>query len=357
MNIEKSLQKDGIIVTEKVPTDIVLNITNNISKKIASTFPNFNLKPSEIFAKLFSLNMYKAQMPEGMQEASYCYKNSSIYFNSNIANEDLEEFAIHECLHYLQEIKDKKNNLIKLGLADYSWLKPVGNGINEAAVQYISAKIIGVKPDFEKYFDLNLFTPSPSYYPVECALLNELVFFIGEDILFKSTFFSTDEFKEAVISNTSKKTYKKIIKAFDSILNYEEQIIDLNNKITDEDSQIQETIEQYRLNIKETFLNTQNLIIEEFFKNIYNSIYTLEDLETCRKKLTKFQTIVGNSENYDFFENYSTELMNKLEHKTNILENGGKETALTTSTFTVFNVFSKIKSFLHLKSDSYPKDS
>ena len=32
--------------------------------------------------------MYKATMPEGMQEASYCYKNSSIYFNSHISNED-----------------------------------------------------------------------------------------------------------------------------------------------------------------------------------------------------------------------------------------------------------------------------
>ena len=98
MNIEKQLQKDGIIVTEKVSTEIVLNITNNIAQKISSTFPNFNLDPNDIFAKLFSLNMYKATMPEGMQEASYCYKNSSIYFNANISNEDLEEFAIHECI-------------------------------------------------------------------------------------------------------------------------------------------------------------------------------------------------------------------------------------------------------------------
>ena len=33
----------------------------------------------------------------------------------------------------------------------------------------------------EKYYDINIFTPSPSYYPVECALLNELIYFIGED--------------------------------------------------------------------------------------------------------------------------------------------------------------------------------
>ena len=38
MNIEKDLVKDGIIVTEKIDTDIILNITQNISKKIVNTF-------------------------------------------------------------------------------------------------------------------------------------------------------------------------------------------------------------------------------------------------------------------------------------------------------------------------------
>ena len=33
MNIEKDLVKDGIIVTEKIDTDIILKITKSISKK------------------------------------------------------------------------------------------------------------------------------------------------------------------------------------------------------------------------------------------------------------------------------------------------------------------------------------
>lgn len=125
MNIEKNLQKDGIIVTEKVDTETVLAITNSISNKLVKAFPQFNLISEEIFAKLFTLNMYKANMPEGMAEANYCYKNSSIYFNSHIANEDLEEFAIHECLHFLQEVK-KNNRISKMGLATYKKFKTVG---------------------------------------------------------------------------------------------------------------------------------------------------------------------------------------------------------------------------------------
>ena len=346
MNIEKSLQKDGIIVTEKVPTDIVLNITNNISKKIASTFPDFNLKPSEIFAKLFSLNMYKAQMPEGMQEASYCYKNSSIYFNSNIANEDLEEFAIHECLHFLQEIRDENNNITKMGLANYTKSKVKGTGLNEACVQYLSSKIIGIEPDFEKYYNINIYTPSPSYYPVECALLNELVFFIGEEKLFQSTYFSTDEFKDKVIKYTSEKFYKYIISSFDKILKLEEKIIKLNNKRT-EKSQIK--VEEYRDSIKTIFFETQNLIIKKFFDFEFNQITNLEQLERYRRNISSFDKYIGHTANYTFFNDYLTEMMNKLEHKSNILENGGIETAPVVKAFSVNEIFIKIKNLLYKK--------
>ena len=340
MNIEKRLQKDGIIVTEKVPTDIVLNITNNISKKIAATFPSFNLKPSEIFAKLFSLNMYKAQMPEGMQEASYCYKNSSIYFNSNIANEDLEEFAIHECLHFLQEIRDKNDTITKMGLANYTKSKVVGTGLNEACVQYLSSKIIGIEPDFEKYYNISLYTPSPSYYPVECALLNELVYFIGEEKLFQSAYFSTNEFKDEIVNYTSEKTYKYIVNSFDRILQLEEKIIKLNNKNTEKS---QTKIEKLRASIKITFFEIQDLIIKNFFYFEFNNITNLEQLDTFRRKITNFDKYIGHSENYTFFNDYLTEMMNKLEHKSNIFENGGLETAPMVKAFSISDIFKKIR--------------
>ena len=351
MNIEKDLQKDGIIVTEKVDTDTILKITKNIAEKIAKTFPNFNLDTEEIFSKLFSLNMYKAEMPEGMAEANYCYKNSSIYFNSHIANEDLEEFAIHECLHFLQEVKDENFKIKRMGLSNYLKLKTVGTGLNEASVQYISAKIIGIVPDFEKYYDINIYTPSPSYYPVECALLNELLFFIDEDILFKSTYFSTDDFKKEIITKTSKKVFDKILTSFDNILNYEEQIIILTNKIlnTDDSSKLQDNIIKYREEIQNAFIETQNLIIQEFFDFEYKNIEDLEQLDNFRRRLSNFKSFIGTTENYTFYDTFYTEMMNKLEHKSNVLENGGLETALEIKQFPIFNIFHKIKNFLFYK--------
>ena len=351
MNIEKDLVKDGIIVTEKIDTDTVLTITKSISQKIVSTFPDFNLNADDIFSKLFSLNMYKANMPEGMAEANYCYKNSSIYFNSHIANEDLEEFAIHECLHFLQEIKDENNNIVRMGLSTYHNSKATGTGLNEAAVQYISSKIIGIEPDFEKYYDINIYTPSPSYYPVECALLNELIYIVGEDLLFKSTYFSTDDFKNEIINLTSTYTYNKIRSTFDLILKLEEDIIILNNKmlLDNKGNKYQNKILKLREKIKTSFISCQNLIIKEFFDKEFKNINNLEELEFFRRRLTKFDKYVGKITGYSFYENYFIEMMNKLEHKSNILENGGNETSLINNRNMILSFLSKIKSWFNFK--------
>ena len=115
-------------------------------------------------------------MPDGMAEANYFYKNSSIYFNEHISDEDLEEFAIHECIHYIQEVKDKKSNLVRMGLCNFDNLKIVGMGLNEAAVQYATSKVIGIEKDYVKYFGVSFRTASPSYYPLECNLIEQMAY-------------------------------------------------------------------------------------------------------------------------------------------------------------------------------------
>ena len=52
--------------------------------------------------------MYIADMPEGMSEASYFYKNSAIYFRDGMGLADLEKFAVHELIHNFKSRKTKK---------------------------------------------------------------------------------------------------------------------------------------------------------------------------------------------------------------------------------------------------------
>ena len=81
MSVKSDLKKDGIIVTQKLDTLTINSIARNISLKICRAFPQYGLNQNELFIKLSRLNMYKAKIPEGMAEANYFYKNSTIYFN------------------------------------------------------------------------------------------------------------------------------------------------------------------------------------------------------------------------------------------------------------------------------------
>ena len=326
MSIESDLKKDGIEVVEKLDTLKVNSIARNISVKLCETFPNYGLNSNNLFIKLSRLDMYKAKMPEGMAEANYFYKNSSIYFNEHIQDDDLEEFAIHECIHYLQEVKDKKNYLIRMGLCDYTEFKIYGLGLNEASVQLMASKVNGIPKEYVKYFGISFETTSPSYYPLECCLANQLAYLVGEDILFESTLNSNDNFKEKFASLTSPKTFMAIQNAFDDILNAEEEIIKLNNKIANVDDRnkrvdgMLKKIDELKSEISLTFMRTQNLIISSYFNNTFNFISNLEEVENYRRKLYSFKDYLGSMEGYSFFNDYYVDKMMQLEEKYNALE-------------------------------------
>ena len=75
MSIESDLKKAGIVVTKRLDTLTVNRIAKNVAKKIVSTYSTFGIDEHEIFIKISRLNMYKANMPNGIAEANYFYKN------------------------------------------------------------------------------------------------------------------------------------------------------------------------------------------------------------------------------------------------------------------------------------------
>lgn len=334
MSIESDLRKDGIRVVDILDTMTVNRIAHNIATKLCDTFPELCFNETDLFAKLSRLGMYRATMPEGMAEANYFYKNTSIYFNAKIPVEDLEEFAIHECIHYIQEVKDKKNNLVRMGLCNFDNFKILGMGLNEAAVQYMTSKVIGIEKDYVKYFGISFRTISPSYYPLECNLIEQMSYITGESVLYDSTFTSNDKFKNTFISLTSEKTYDNVEYYIDQILELEEDIIKLSNKSASYDERnkkvdkLVEKTDNCKSKIADYFTKAQNLIIKNYFDKSFKSISNLEELDNYRKKLEHYGELIGRTDDYTFFDDYYTEKMSELEHKSNVLENGGIETAL-----------------------------
>ena len=214
----------------------------------------------------------------------------------------------------------------------------------------MTAKIIGIEPDFVKYYGIELKSSSPSYYPMECHLLEQMAFVTGYDVLYESTFNSTDYVKNAFIQKTSEKVFLALQDAIDSILGYEEQISKLTNKFSDENQSdktcknINKKIGNLKEKISLKFMRTQNLIISSYFDKAFTEITNLEELDNYRRKLENFKHLACTTDGYFFFDNYYIEKMCALEHKCNVLENGGIETAVTpVKTNKLFAFFRKIK--------------
>ena len=358
MSVESDLKKDGIEVIKKIDTLKVNSIAKNVSNHICETFPNFNLNQNELFIKLSRLNMYIANMPEGMAEASYFFKNSSIYFNSHLDYEDLEEFAIHECIHNIQEVKDNKNYLVRMGLCDYTEFNIYGLALNEAAVQLMASKILGIPEEFVKYYNIEFKTNSPTYYPLECCLVKQLAYLIGENTLFESTINSTDTFKNKLISIVGERNFYNIQKSIDKILTYQEDIIKLNTKIQQLDetskkvNQYLQKIDFLKSKITNTFIKAQNLIISSYFDSTFSNISNLEEVENYRRKLYNFKDYLGTTEAYTYFNDFYVDRMVTLEELYYKLENtltNNSLSVISKKTSILFTFIKIIKKLFHIK--------
>ena len=328
MNIKSVLKKEGI--TNIRPLDILTinKISKNISHKLYETFNEHNINESDLFISISRLQMYFAQMPEDASAAKYFYKNQSIYFNDKFSIDEIEEFAIHECIHYLQEIKDEKGNLLRLGLYDISEGSNKGMGLNEAAVQLMAATASGAPIDKVKYYDLFLVTESPEYYPLQCVILKEMMYFTGNYPLYHSTLYSDDVFKNTFSSKFGKRAYYKIEKNVDELLTLEALLNTLTTEVkyTNRQRKIKQTnqlIDQCKDKIANLFIETQDFIIELCFETEFNEIRTMEDLKYFKSRIYNFKDIIGYTADYDFYNKYYIKKMEEFEAKKEYIKEHG----------------------------------
>ena len=367
MGIESKLKREGIIVKEELDKIKVNTIAKNVAQKIVAAFPELDMKLGEVFIKLSQLKMYYAEVPKGYSEANYFYKNSSIYFNCEVPIDEIEKYAIHECIHYLQERKDKAGFLLRLGLCDLTQYKVHGLALNEAAVQYATAKATKEPKDSVKYYGISFETISPTCYPLICNLIAQMAYVTGEKVLFDSTFNSNDNFKEEFIDKTSETTYYKLEKKFDRILKLEENLLKLNNKMELSDN-LNSGLNKKRLKIKneiqKTFMESQELIITSYFDKVFNTISNLEQVENYRRSLYNFKDLVGYVDGIDTFNEYYIKTMTKLEDKYNELENSvdvenvkEEKVGLPIERRSKLQIFwQTIKKFLFKSGDEYQKE-
>lgn len=334
MSTNSRLKKEGIEIVEQLDTLKVNTIAISIASKLCLAFPEHNLNKSELFTSLSRINMYIAKMPEDSAGAKYFYKNNSIYFNKEYDLDEMAKLAMHECIHYIQEFRDANNNLVKMGL--YNCTFNSGLGINEAAVQLMASEANMCPSTSETYYNVSLNTISPNYYPLECALVNQMAYFTGTYPLFHSTLNSNDVFKNTFILKSNKRAYNTIVKNIDLLLAYENDLnyfaseLQYTNKVS-EIKLLNKLIASKKDSITSIFFKTQNLIIESCFISEFNNIRNLEDVKEYKNKLYNFKNIMGSNENYTFYNEFYRKIMESLEKKKEQIEQFGEINLFETS--------------------------
>lgn len=329
MSIKSILKKEGIEEVELLDTLTINKIAKRISKKLANAFSGHDLTEADLFIQLSRLKMYTAKMPNDLSGAKYLWLNNSIYFKKGVEFSQIEEFATHECIHYLQEARDEKGNLLRLGLYDFASGGIKGMAINEAAVQLMAEKSNGNQSDKVKYYDIFLDTISPNYYPLQCALVNELAYFTGTYPLYHSTLYSDDIFKNALDTKLGKKAYNTIRDALDILMQKEENLNILTNELKEENNnrkvkKIEKTIEKSKADIADLFLKIQNYIIEKGFNQEFVAVKNMEELQKFKKRLYKFKDLIGYTIDYNFYNEFYIQTMTEFEKKKEYIEQYGE---------------------------------
>lgn len=321
MNIEKDLKKDGITIVSAIDTLTTTLISKSVAEKLTTSFPFHNLRYDDLFIKISRLPMYFAKMPEGMAEANYLYKNSSIYFKEGLSLQEMQTLAVHEFIHYYQELKDKNNILYRLGLCDFTNFKVYGMGLNEGAVQLMTVHALKEEKDTVMYYEIELTTPSPNYYPILCNLVDQMAYVTGEQVLFDSTLHSNDKFKNAFISYCGEKCFYTVQDNLDRLLKAEEKISTLSSFVQQEDISEKQIVKasleigKCKKIIKDVYFQTQNLILTSYFTNSINEVFSEKNIEDYRKKLYNFRDYIGVTDGYTYFNEFYINRMAELDDK------------------------------------------
>ena len=345
MSISSALKKEGIKVVGKLNTLEVNKIASIISESICNSFPEHKLNQNDLYLSISKLDMYIAEMPNDMAMAKYFYKNNSIYFSNNMNLDDLNSLAVHECLHFIQELKNKNGKLLRFGI--YNLRKGTGMALNEAAVQHMASIATNSKTDNVKYYNMDFSTESPDFYPLQTALLKQMMYFTGTYPLYHSTLYSNDIFKNTFIAKSSSKVYNKIEKNFDLIFEYESVLSIESNKLSSLSDSTENEVKIQKINnriynlknlILEKTIETQNLIIVNCFNSEFNSIRNLDDIKEFRTHLYNFKNVIISTDHYNFFNQFYIEMINKLEDKKEFIEKYGNILTIDSLTTELANV-------------------
>lgn len=344
----KKLKQLGIDVIGKVEDEVIIDIAKQVATKLTVTFPNIGMSYLEIFKKIIDTPMYYANISNGIAEANFYYKNSSIYFSSKSDLKQINEYIFHECIHCLQEQRNRKGKLIRMGLCEINELSVKGTALNEAAIQYIVSKVFQNSNNIVTIYNITL-PVRTKYYTVITNLISQIAYLIGEDYLVDSTINSNENFKFEMIDNFGEIEFINIQKNLNKILEEKNKNLSIQQK----ENNNPESIKIVNENIQKIYIETQNLIFTSYFQRLFKRIDTLEEVSNFIKKLHLYRELIGTVEGYNDFDLFCIDLELKAEKKSEKIINNTSLAIINNNIF--FRVLRNLKKLFNNSTNEYNK--
>lgn len=283
MDLQKKLQKLGIENVRKLDNESIRIIAYNVTEALTKAFPIIYDEYNNLLIKLLNCNMYVAKIVKPISRVNYIHEDNSIYFDEEINLNKVNEQMIHECIHYLQDNRNIKGQLDKIGLCNFEDFTVYGLGLNEAAVQYISAKCVGNSKEVLEKYGIRIKTISPGYYPFLTSLIEQMVYLMEEKLIVKGTLHISGDFEDNLL-NTFEGNTKKIISKFD-------ELIEMNNALSLEKDI--EKIKELQNGIANGYIETQNMIFTTYFDKICPKLDAAQEIDLYMDKAMDYKQIMG----------------------------------------------------------------
>lgn len=294
MDIKRELKIVGIKPLE----EITVEEKTSIAEKVADKLGNLNiidLSYNEVLDKLLNSKMYRAQMNSNLGKVSYFYKNKTIYFDKDLFLGKLDEKIMHECIHYLQDQREKTK---RIGLCSLEEFKVRGMALNEIGIKYISNQLLN-KQDKNKTF----------------TLLTQILLITGEEVFLDSILNSNDKFEEKFMEETNSEIlYYKMQNSLDSMFDLEQIIKRLNveGRKSRSPQRYLSKINMHKHTLNSTFLEIQWEIYHRYFSRKMELIDQIEEIEVYKNEIFNFNQWLEMSEEELKYTNYAIEKFEKL---------------------------------------------
>ena len=308
---------------------IAKSVANKLSRNIGQLSEDYN----EIYMRIFNCDMYFAKIAPKFKGVFYFYKNNTIYIDESRSITEIDDYLIHECLHYIQNFNNITKRDNRAGLCEFTELKIKGLGINEAIAQYITAKALGQKVHRVSNSKIAIYTNSEKYYKYMTSLAMQILYLIGEKEAIDSSINTNEEF-ETALYNAFEENTDKILKNFDAILD------ENNSELRDENKIIQ------------LYMQTQQLIYTTYFNKACKYLTTSKEVDKEVKKLEDYDKIMGtlieDDTYYNNFWQFKQDISGKFFKKyLSINRERTRNSLVVVSNNPIYNLWRKIVNFIN----------